>query len=131
MNFEPKKDLLYTIVIWSIPIFILPFLVFLYSKTMLIIFICAIGLSVWIWNSTNYKIEKGELFIKSWILRKYVKIENILKVRKTNNILSSYALSSERLEITEKSKNRFYIAPKDFNTFISELLKINPNIEIK
>lgn len=70
MNFQPKKDLLYAIVIWLIPQIILTFIIFIHSKILLIVFGLLPGLSIWIWNGTNYNIEIGELLIKFLIIRK-------------------------------------------------------------
>jgi len=86
MNYLPKKDMVYAFAIWSLPVLLIPFLIFLYSKTLLVILTVSILLSIWVWNSTSYKIENGELFIKCWILRRRVNIQDIIKVRKTNNI---------------------------------------------
>ncbi len=130
MYFLPKKDLVYRIVIWSLPIIMLPLLFIVFTTAMVVVFVLSLVLSVWLWNSTSYRIENGELYIKCWVLRKNVNILNIIKVRKTNNILSSYALSLERLEITEKPRNKFYVSPDNFDLFIDELKKYNPNIEI-
>ena len=130
MYYSSRKDLVYKIVIWSLPIFFLPFVFIIFSMAMIVVFVFSLGFSFWLWNSTSYKIENGELYIKCWILRKKVNVQNILKVRKTNNILSSYALSAERLEITENTQSIFYISPNDFDSFIEELKKYNSSIEI-
>ena len=130
MNFLPKKDLVYGVVIWSVPIIMIPFLVYFYSLTILIIFILSVLHSLWIWNSTVYKIENGELYIKSWILRRKIDIQNIKEIKKTKNVWSSYALSTERLEISENGKSTYYVAPLEFKLFIEELKKYNSNIVV-
>ncbi len=131
MNFSSRKDLVYACAIWCLPLFLITWLIFSYSLAMLIIFVSSVFLSFWLWNSTNYKIENGELYIKCWILRKRVNIQNILKIRKTNNLLSSYALSCERLEITEKKRyGKYYVSPDNFNLFIDELKKNNSDIVV-
>lgn len=35
------------------------------------------------------------------------------------------------LKLHKKNKNKYFVAPKDFNLFISELLKYNSNTNIK
>ncbi len=130
MKYLPKKDKCYTLVIWSAPIIILPFLIFSFSVTILIIFVLSFLLSFWLWNSTSYKIEKGELFIKCWVFRRKVNIKDIVKVKKTKNFLASYALALDRLEITEKNKSKYYLSPNNFETFIEELKKYNSDIII-
>ena len=128
MKYLPKKDLVYAFAIWSAPIIIIPFLIFSFSVTILIIFVLSFLLSFWLWNSTSYRIEKGELIIKCWIFGRKVNIEDIVKVKKTKNFLASYALASDRLEITENNKTKYYVSPDNFETFIAELKKYNPNI---
>ena len=130
MKYLPKKDKFYTFVIWSAPIIILPFLIFSFSVTILIIFVLSFLLSLWLWNSTSYKIEKGELFINCWVFRRKVNIKDIVKVKKTKNFLASYAMALDRLEITEKNNSKYYISPNNFETFIAELKKYNPDIII-
>lgn len=130
MYFFPKKDFVYALAIWNAPVVILVILLFFYSQTLLIIFFITIFLSSWLWNSTSYKIENGELFVKCWILKKRIKIKSILNIKKTKNIHSSYSLSTERLEITEETKSKFYVSPNDFDSFIKELKKYNSNISI-
>ena len=128
MKYLPKKDKFYALVIWSVPIIIIPFLIFSFSVTILIIFVLSLLLSFWLWNSTSYKIEKGELFIKCWVFRRKVNIKDIVKVKKTKNFLASYAMALDRLEITEKNKSKYYISPNNFETFIAELKEYNPDI---
>lgn len=43
----------------------------------------------------------------------------------------SYSLLSERLEVAKYNKSINFIELRDFNIFISELLKFNSNIEMK
>lgn len=126
MRFSAKKDLIYAFVIWSGPFFLIPFL-FFEQKIILILFVAALMLSIWIWNSTIYRIENGILNVKCWILRTQIKISEINTVKKTKNIESSYALSMERLAINFH-QNTIYIAPSNFDAFIDELTKHNPNI---
>ena len=128
MEYLSRKDGFYTLVIWSAPLILILFLIFSFSLSVLIIFILSILLSLWIWNGTRYVIENGELFIQSWIFRKRVAIKDIVKVRKTKNFLASYAMAVDRLEITEKNNQRFYISPDNVEMFITELKKTNPNI---
>lgn len=130
MKYLPRKDKCYTLVIWSAPIILLPFLIFSFSVTILIIFLLSFLLSFWLWNSTSYKIEKGELFIKCWVFRRKVNVKDIVKVKKTKNFLASYALALDRLEITEKNKSKYYLSPNNFETFIEELKKYNSDIII-
>jgi len=82
----------------------------------------------WILGSTlKYKIEDGYLSV--WKTK--IDIKTIRKVYATRNPLSSPALSINRLAIVYNKYDEILISPKDRADFISELLKVNPNIEVK
>lgn len=81
--------------------------------------------------STHYTIKGENLIIKSGIfINKTIKITDIYKVEKTNSILSSPALSLDRIEIFYGNQNSMMISPKQKEEFIAELLKDNPSIEV-
>jgi hypothetical protein len=75
----------------------------------------------------KYKIE-GE-YLSIW--RTKIDIKTIRKVYATRNPLSSPALSINRIAIVYNKYDEILISPKDRADFISELLKVNPNIEVK
>jgi hypothetical protein len=130
MKFKPKRDLTYAIVIWLGPVLILPYLVFSFSFYMVIVFAVYLLLAFWIWNSTSYAIENGELLITCWVMKKRIKISKIESVRKTKNNYSSYCLSAERLGIKSLNEGEIYIAPLETDVFLKELQKINSGINI-
>ena len=127
MKHPPKKDVVYGIVVWSIAVVLLPILIFFFSVGVAIMYILSVLLVVWMWNSTVYIIENDELYIKCLVFRKHVQIKDIQSIKRTRNIYSSFALSVDRLEITDKS-DKYYVAPKDFESFIEELKSYNENI---
>ena len=54
---------------------------------------------------------------------------NALKnISKTNNIISSPAVSFDRIEITYGKFDEIILSPKDKHKFADDLLKINPDI---
>lgn len=75
----------------------------------------------------KYKIE-GE-YLSIW--RTKIDIKTIRKVYATRNPLSSPALSINRIAIVYNKYDEVLISPKDRGDFIEELLKVNPNIEVK
>lgn len=84
-----------------------------------------------IFLSTHYTINGENLMIKSGIIiGKTIKIKDIYRIEKTNSILSSPALSLDRIEIFYGNQNSIIISPKEKMDFITELLKVNENIEI-
>ena len=75
----------------------------------------------------KYKID-GEM-LSIW--RTKIDIKTIRKVYATRNPLSSPALSINRIAIVYNKYDEVLISPKDRADFIDELLKVNPNIEVK
>lgn len=81
---------------------------------------------------TNYRIEDGILLIKSSFLHKQkIPIVDIRKIKETNDLISSPALSLDRLEIFFSRFDAVLVSPKDKVAFIAHLLSINPNIHVE
>lgn len=82
--------------------------------------------------TTYYSIKKDILQIKSGIFYNLnIDIKTIRKITETNNIISSPAISLDRLEISYNKYDTVLISPKDKTTFLKMILEINPTIEIK
>ena len=83
-------------------------------------------------KQTYYIIDENTLRIRSWFLVNIkIDINTITKIAETNNPLSSPAGSLDRLGIYYNKSSLILISPKDKKGFIENILKINPNIEIK
>ena len=95
------------------------FLSVLFSGVLLLFFLLS--------KTIQYKIEDKKLII--WNTK--IEISTIRKIYRTNNPLSSPALSLDRIAIVYNKFDEILISPKERNEFIKELLKINPSIEIK
>jgi hypothetical protein len=78
-------------------------------------------------KTIQYKIEDENLVI--WKTK--INIQSIRKIYKTRNPLSSPAMSLDRIAIVYNKFDEVLISPKEREEFITELLKINPNIEVK
>jgi len=78
-------------------------------------------------KTIQYKIDGENLVI--WKTK--IDIKTIRKVYRTNNPLSSPALSLDRIAIVYNKFDEVLLSPKEREEFINELLKINPNIEVK
>lgn len=75
----------------------------------------------------QYKINGEQLQI--WWTK--IDIKSIRKVYATRNPLSSPALSINRLAIVYNKYDEVLVSPKNREDFIQELLKVNPDIEVK
>jgi hypothetical protein len=89
-----------------------------------------VGITVF---SIRYEMDNDFLYVYSFFyLYKKVEIRRIYKIEKTWNLISSPAPSiSGRVEIYWPGYNSVVISPKNFDFFKTELLKRNPEIEIK
>lgn len=92
-----------------------------------VVFIMLLSLFYILAITLKYKIE-GE-YLSIW--RTKIDIKTIRKVYATRNPLSSPALSINRIAIVYNKFDEVLISPKDRADFIEELLKVNPNIEVK
>lgn len=86
---------------------------------------------VFISKSTRYIIDENQLVVKCmFIVNDKIEISKIKKIEKTNSILSSPALSLDRMAIRYNKFDEVYISPKDKQAFVNDLLKINPEIDV-
>jgi hypothetical protein len=76
-------------------------------------------------------LNDNQLIVKStWVVYERIDISKITKIEKTNSILSSPALSLDRIRIRYNKYDEVLISPKVKKEFVDELLKVNPTIEI-
>ncbi|MBP6557492.1 MAG: PH domain-containing protein [Flavobacterium sp.] len=80
-----------------------------------------------LFKSIKYKIDGENLQI--WWTK--IDVKSIRKIYSTHNPLSSPALSLDRIAVVYNKYDEVLISPKEREDFIAELLKINPNIEVK
>lgn len=87
-------------------------------------------LLIWIWFTTGYTVNDEQLIINGGPFKVKIPIQDIRKISQTKNLLSSLALSIDRLEISYGSDfSMALISPKDKHEFISSLKTINPQID--
>lgn len=95
--------------------------------TLSIVFTVLLVLFYFLAKSIQYKIDGENLII--W--RTKIPIQSIHKVYRTRIPLSSPALSLDRIGVVYNKYDEIFISPKEREEFIKELLKVNPNIEVK
>ncbi|MEZ4839177.1 PH domain-containing protein [Flavobacterium sp.] len=81
----------------------------------------------WMFSKIKYVIEGTML--KVWWIK--IDIHSIKRIFKTNNPLSSPALSLDRIAIVYNKYDEVLISPKFKKEFVDELLKINPSIIVE
>ena len=130
-KYKSKIDL------WLIIILTLVFggiVIFSVIKKEWIGFIIAIIPTIFIWNmfrSTYYIVTEEELIIRCGIFYKLViKITDIRKISESNDLISSPALSIDRLEILYNRFDTILITPKKKYEFLQSIETLKPDIEI-
>jgi hypothetical protein len=130
-KYKSKIDL------WLIIILTLVFggiVIFSVIKKEWIGFIIAIIPTIFIWDmfkSTFYIITEEELIIRCGIFYKLViKITDIRKISESNDLISSPALSIDRLEILYNRFDTILISPKKKYEFLQSIETLKPDIEI-
>lgn len=84
-----------------------------------------------IYSNTFYRITENELIVKSgFIVNINIPVDNIKSIKPSKSILSSPALSLDRLEVSYGKYDSVLISPKDRDSFLAELKEINPKIDI-
>jgi hypothetical protein len=77
-----------------------------------------VGLPVWILLSTCYDVRDGLLTVRSGPFRWTIPLSEISGVRKSRSLLSSPALSLDRLEIRYGNGKRMLLSPQDTAGFL-------------
>ena len=136
MRFEVKKDL-WVVLLMYLPIAISIFVVGL-SKGIEILYVILIMLPLdlvilWILYGSFYELRENELYIRIGPFRQHIPYDKIHSIEKTKTVLSSMAMSVDRVEIARNDKGRLLgvtqISPQDKERFILEISKRCPNIK--
>ena len=81
---------------------------------------------------TDYTISNRRLIIRCGVLyRMTLPIDNITSISLKSSLVSSPALSLTRIELRYGKHNRVYISPQNQDSFISDLMTVNPQIILK
>ena len=132
MYFPSKKDIWLAFIIWGVILLIILIYIFggepigwqiITYKSVLgyITSLLIIGLLLWLWFGTGYKVEGGLIKIRYGPFRSTVKIEEVKKLSATKNPLAAPALSIDRIEILHGKYNMAIVSRK--KTFFVEFIK--------
>lgn len=87
----------------------------------------------WICMGTYYELREDHLLCRSGPFRERIPYANIRSLRLRQNLLSSMALSRQRIEIRQHGKGYILgttlISPEERECFLEELRKLCPNLE--
>lgn len=90
-----------------------------------------VGLPLWIFADTGYRIDGTELLIRSGPLRWRIPVQDIHQIEASRSWLSSPALSLDRLRIRYGRARQVLVSPKDRQGFVQALRRCNPGIEVR
>jgi hypothetical protein len=76
---------------------------------------------LWILGTTYYIVSEAEVLIRCGPFKIRIPIDQITKIERTRNPLSSPALSLDRIAISYGSSGYCMVSPKDSDGFLSEL----------
>lgn len=77
---------------------------------------------------TYYVITDTELRVRSFFFKWNIRIDTIKKIFPTNNMLSSPALSLDRLMIIYGDEKKIMISPENKNEFLNDIASQNPDL---
>lgn len=119
-------------VVLPIAIFFLDKDTFIKNPFILLPLLSPLALIVWIYFDTLYKIEKNQLIYRSAFLRGRIDISKIKEIVVGKTMWSGIkpAMATNGLIIKFNSYDEVYIAPKNNDELIADLLELNPGIKI-
>lgn len=134
VKFTSKKDWWLALIVWGIVAIACGQLWNHFDWLMLIGNVALISLISAFWFGTYYVIDENRLVVSLGITRKKIPIEQITAIRVARSVISSAALSIDRLEITYRETPQFpnvvYVSPKEQQRFVKQLYAQNPRIEL-
>jgi hypothetical protein len=92
------------------------------------VLLMAVGLVVWIYQATYYEIDGNQLFIRSGPFTWRIPTDEIHSVLPSGNMLSSPALSLDRLEILYGRRRSVLVSPAQRSAFLEALAKASPGL---
>ena len=128
--FRSKIDLWLVVVTVAVPIVVLEFILDGLNITArfaellaIAIAVVVLGLVLWLYLSTRYTITGDFLLVKAGPFAWVIPIDEITSIEPTRNLLSSPALSLDRLLIRYGHGAELMISPRDKPGFMTELKK--------
>lgn len=136
-TYKPRKDwliysLLTIVILLPLPIFISDAEAVLQRPWILLALWSPLPLLLWIFFDTSYAIQEGKLYYRSAFIKGNLDIQTIRKVDMNSTMWSGIkpALATKGMIIYFNRFDEIYIAPENNEAMISDLLEINPEIQV-
>jgi len=81
----------------------------------------AVGLPLWLLASTCYRVNAGSLEVRSGPFRWSIPLSEIKAVRRSRSVISSPALSLDRMEIKYGRGKSILLSPRDREAFLDAI----------
>lgn len=81
----------------------------------------AVGLPLWLLASTYYRVNAGSLEVRSGPFRWSIPLSEITEVRRSRSVLSSPALSLDRMEVKYGRGRSILLSPRDSGGFLNAI----------
>ncbi|MCD9015997.1 PH domain-containing protein [Parachryseolinea silvisoli] len=96
------------------------------------IFCLPIALMAWTWFGTSYRIDASHLHFASGPFRGKIALADITQVTCGETMWAGYrpALARKGIVVRYKRWNEIYISPQKQETFVTELVTLNPKIVV-
>lgn len=87
---------------------------------------------IWVWFDTTYGLTEGVVFYRNGPLRGKIPLSEIKKIGIGESMWTGKkpALARGGLILHYKDVKQIYIAPERWKQMVTEMVKLNPNIEI-
>ncbi len=133
MVFPSKKDRWITVLLWGIAIVGLLIPIRTGNLLSVLLILPLIGLLLWFWFRTDYRIIGEKLKIRYGPVRQTINIKEIQVIfkAKKNPLAAAPALSLDRIVLHCGKFNVTSISPQDKQQFLQALVAINPHIKME
>lgn len=128
MTYRSAVDWWFYVVVFGVAIATIPTMVPLFASgqpvrvlTAVVILLLACGLPLWLLASTYYRIEASALIVRSGPFRWTVPLSEIRSVRPSRSLMSSPALSLDRVRIDYGRGRSLLVSPRDREGFIATI----------
>ncbi len=137
--YKSKKDQWLVWITWFSNIVIIVSVIYLFFIEGITTYSLVYGISMilivlflyFLLNLTYYVITDSELQVRSFFFKWNIRIDAIKKIFETNNMLSSPALSLDRLMIIYEDGKKIMISPINKNEFLNDLASQNPDLKFE
>ena len=137
--YKSKKDQWLVWITWFSNIVIIISVIYLlifegittYSVVYGIAMILVVLFLYYLLNQTYYVIKDSEILVRCFFFKWTIRIDTIKKIFETNNMLSSPALSLDRLMIIYGDGKKIMISPENKNEFLNDIASQNPDLKFE